>query len=72
MYSFFWHKFCDWYIEFIKPRIYNEETKADAMAVAAYVLEKSLIILHPFMPFVTEYIYKMLTNKTSIMAENLP
>ncbi len=72
IYSFFWHKFCDWYIEFIKPRIYNEETKADAIAVASYVLEKSLIILHPFMPFVTEYIYKMLTGKESVMAETYP
>jgi valyl-tRNA synthetase len=72
IYSFFWHKFCDWYIEFIKPRIYKEETKADAIAVAAYVLEKSLVILHPFMPFLTEYIYKTLTNKRSIMAEDYP
>lgn len=72
IYSFFWHKFCDWYIEFIKPRIYKEETKADAIAVAAYVLEKSLVILHPFMPFVTEYIYKTLTGRRSIMAETYP
>lgn len=71
-YQFFWHKFCDWFIEFIKPRIYKEETKADAVAVAAYVLENSLIILHPFMPFVTDYIFKSLTGKRSIMAESYP
>lgn len=66
-YHFFWHQFCDWYIELIKPRIYDETKKDDAYAVAAYVIEKSLIIMHPFMPFVTEYIYRMMTEKESIM-----
>ncbi|WP_303852067.1 valine--tRNA ligase [Seleniivibrio woodruffii] len=67
VYHFFWHKFCDWYIELIKPRIYDETKKDDAYAVAAYVIEKSLVLLHPFMPFVTEYIYQLVTEKESIM-----
>uniref|UniRef100_UPI0039E2BDEC class I tRNA ligase family protein n=1 Tax=Seleniivibrio woodruffii TaxID=1078050 RepID=UPI0039E2BDEC len=67
VYHFFWHKFCDWYIELIKPRIYDETKRDDAYAVAAYVIEKSLVLMHPFMPFVTEYIYKLVTDKESIM-----
>ncbi|ADD68506.1 valyl-tRNA synthetase [Denitrovibrio acetiphilus DSM 12809] len=67
IYQFFWHKFCDWYIELIKPRIYDDERKEKALAVASYVLEKSLILLHPFMPFLTEYIYRLVTEKESIM-----
>ena len=67
VYHFFWHKFCDWYIELIKPRIYDENKKDDAYAVAAYIIEKSLVLMHPFMPFVTEYIYKLVTEKESVM-----
>jgi len=67
IYQFFWHKFCAWYIEFIKPRIYDDAKKDTALSVASYVLEKSLVILHPFMPFVTEYIYKLVTDNESIM-----
>ncbi len=67
VYHFFWHKFCDWYIELIKPRIYDDAKKDDAYAVASYVIEKSLILMHPFMPFVTEYIYRLVTEKESIM-----
>jgi valyl-tRNA synthetase len=67
IYQFFWHKFCDWYIELIKPRIYDDAKKDTALAVASYVLEKSLVLLHPFMPFLTEYIYKLVTENESIM-----
>ncbi|MGA1846017.1 valine--tRNA ligase [Deferribacter abyssi] len=66
IYQFFWHRLCDWYIEFIKHRIYNNVNKKNALAVARFVLEESLKILHPFMPFVTEYIYKNLTNNETI------
>ncbi|MEF3255514.1 MAG: valine--tRNA ligase, partial [Deferribacterales bacterium] len=72
IYHFFWLTFCDWYIEFIKQRIFKNENKEAALDTAIYVLEKSLIILHPFMPFVTEYIYKMLDKKESIMLETYP
>jgi valyl-tRNA synthetase len=71
-YQFFWHKFCDWYIELIKPRIYDENRKDKALAVAAYVLENSLVLLHPFMPFITEYIYRLVTEKESIMLARWP
>lgn len=67
IYHFFWHTFCDWYIEFIKHRIFNDTNKEQALATSSYVLEKSLIILHPIMPFVTEEIYNQLTNGKTIM-----
>jgi len=72
IYHFFWLNFCDWYIEFIKIRIFKNENKDEALDTAVYVLKKSLIILHPFMPFVTEYIYKLIGEKESIMLENYP
>lgn len=72
IYQFFWHKFCDWYIELIKPRIYSDDRRDKALAVAAYVLENSLVLLHPFMPFLTEYIYKLVTDNESIMLAKWP
>lgn len=72
IYHFFWNKFCDWYIEFIKDRIFGDNNKEAAIATAKFVLEKSLIILHPFMPFITEYIYKFIGKKESIVVEDYP
>mgnify|MGYP005852073481 CR=1 FL=1 len=72
IYQFFWYKFCDWYIEFIKDRIFNNRNKASAISTALEVLEKSLIILHPFMPFITEYIFGYLRENESIMNQSYP
>ena len=67
IYQFFWHKFCDKYIESVKER------KKDASPVLLKVLKESLIILHPFMPFVTEAIYQKLPlAKESIFLEKWP
>ncbi len=62
MYEFLWSDYCDWYIEASKVRIYDG-APAEAHAtrqVLAYVLERSLRLLHPFMPFVTEEIWQSL------------
>lgn len=72
IYNFFWHEFCDWYIEFIKYRIYKNKKKEEALRSAIYVLEKSMIILHPIMPFITEYIYQSINSDKSIMEEQYP
>ena len=59
IYSFFWHEFCDWYIELCKPRIFNKDLSASAEAafqVLYFVLRNALSLLHPFMPFITEEI----------------
>lgn len=72
IYKFFWHTFCDWYIELIKDRIFDEKKKESALKAAFYVLKSSLIILHPFMPFVTEYIYKMTDKNANLLNMEFP
>lgn len=66
-YSFFWHEFCDWYIEFSKTNIGQENTQL----VLYKVLEKSLRVLHPFMPFITEEIWSRFMDG-SIMKQKWP
>ena len=56
VYDFIWEEFCDWYIEMVKPRLYNDEdeTKAAALWTLKTVLIQALKLLHPYMPFITE------------------
>ncbi|MCW2988950.1 MAG: valyl-tRNA synthetase [Solirubrobacterales bacterium] len=54
-YSFFWRDLCDWYLEIVKPRLYDGE--AEVSATLLHVLERVLALLHPTMPFVTEEIW---------------
>ena len=75
IYTFIWNEFCDWYIEIAKTRLYNKEntTRKTAQYVLNKVLGDSLKLLHPFMPFVTERIYKELyNNDESIMISTYP
>ncbi len=75
IYDFFWHEFCDWYIEMVKPKIIERNTKYEIRTteqVLIYVLESSLKLLHPFMPFVTEAVWQNIKERQSIMAENWP
>ena len=75
IYGFIWNEFCDWYIEIVKTRLYNKEDKSrkTAQYVLNKVLSESLKLLHPFMPFVTEKIYKELYNDDeSIMIAEYP
>jgi valyl-tRNA synthetase len=60
VYHFIWHIYCDWYLELIKPVFVgdDEAAKAETRAMAAYVLDKALQLLHPFMPFVTEELWE--------------
>ena len=64
--DFFWDNICDWYIELIKPRLFetntNEKTKLSAQNVLCYVLTNTLAMLHPFMPFITEEIWQALPH----------
>lgn len=72
--DFIWEEFCDWYIEMVKPRLYNDEdeTKAAALWTLKTVLGEALKLLHPFMPFITEEIYCNLTGEESIMLASWP
>ena len=75
IYDFIWNEFCDWYIEMVKPRLYNEEdeTKLAAQYTLNKVLADSLKLLHPIMPFITEEIYTKLYNSDeSIMISKWP
>ena len=65
IYDFIWNEFCDWYIEIVKPRLYDKEcaTRKEAQFTLNTVLEYSLKMLHPIMPFVTEEIYTKLYNE---------
>jgi len=60
IYHFIWHIYCDWYLELIKPVLMGEDeaAKAETRAMAAYVLDRALQLLHPFMPFVTEELWE--------------
>lgn len=62
LYRFFWNEFCDWYLELIKPRMWDNSKKATAQRVLAYVLDSSLRLLHPFLPYITEGIYQKLNQ----------
>ena len=65
IYRFFWHEFCDWYLELAKPGLTGRdpETTDIARATALYVLDVSLRLLHPFMPFVTEELWHHMPGK---------
>lgn len=62
VYSFAWHEFCDWYLEFIKPVIYGEKSaeRSATQLVLAQTLNRLMRLLHPFIPFITEEIYQKL------------
>ncbi|MFA5238134.1 MAG: valine--tRNA ligase [Phycisphaerae bacterium] len=62
LYKFFWNDFCDWYLEWIKPRMQDEQQKPIAQNVLAFVLDQTLRLLHPFMPFITEGIFEKLNE----------
>ena len=69
LYAFFWHEFCDIYLEQTKKRLYNESDpkgQKEALAVLTFVLKESLKLLHPFMPYVSEEIW------TNQLKESVP
>ena len=75
IYDFIWDEFCDWYIEMVKPRLYDAEnpTRLEAEFTLNYVLTCALKLLHPFMPFVTEEIYtKLIGAEKTIMLTSWP
>ena len=72
IYDFFWHQFCDIYIEKSKSQIADSKTSKNTKLILLYILSESLKILHPFMPFVTEEIYQKipLRKKKLLMITN--
>ncbi len=75
VYDFVWDEYCDWYIEMVKPRLYNTEdpTRLAALHVLHKVLVDCLKLLHPFAPFITEELFgAVCENEESIMISNFP
>ncbi|MCK5022385.1 MAG: class I tRNA ligase family protein, partial [Candidatus Pacebacteria bacterium] len=76
IYEFTWNEFCDWYIEFSKPKLYQEKNTIERQTsqyILWFVLENTLRLLHPFMPFITEEIWQKLPHKgESIMVSPWP
>ena len=75
VYDFIWEEFCDWYIEMVKPRLYNDgdTTKSAALWTLKTVLVNALKLLHPYMPFITEEIFCTLQSaEESIMISKWP
>ncbi len=69
IYEFIWDEYCDWYIEMVKSRLYGEDEKSKktAQVVLLYVLEETLKLLHPFMPFITEEIWQHLRKQETAL-----
>ena len=76
LYEFIWNEFCDWYIELAKARLYDKENqrpRQTAQYVLGYVLEHTLCLLHPFMPFITEEIWQHIPHEgKSVMTAEWP
>lgn len=65
VYHFFWHEYCDWYLELIKPRLLaegNEKEKTVARSIAVHVMKTCMNLLHPYTPFISEEIWYRLKN----------
>jgi valyl-tRNA synthetase len=60
LYGFFWNDFCDWYVEVSKAKLQTAETKANCLAIQDLVLRQTLLLLNPFIPFITEELWGLL------------
>lgn len=66
LYKFVWGKVCDWYVEFAKP-LFDGEQAAETRATMAWVLDQSMILLHPFMPFITEELWSTTGTRAKLL-----
>jgi valyl-tRNA synthetase len=60
LYAFFWGDFCDWYVEVSKSKLQTADTKANCLAIQDLVLRQTLLLLHPFIPYITEELWHQL------------
>ena len=68
IYDFFFSDFCDWYLELVKPRLWNEGDNDLVSANLLYVLEQTLALMHPMMPFATEEIWSLMPGERGLLA----
>ncbi|MEL7300311.1 MAG: valine--tRNA ligase [Pseudomonadota bacterium] len=72
LYAFVWGKVCDWYVEFAKPLLSNEETAQETREVMTWVLEQCCILLHPIMPFITEELWAQTPRERMLAVTEWP
>jgi valyl-tRNA synthetase len=70
--DFFWGELCDWYLEFIKPRLKEEETARTARTVLSLALDQVLRLFHPFVPFITEVLWERLNAQSPVRGLDQP
>jgi valyl-tRNA synthetase len=70
IYDFFWHDFCDWYLELAKVRLYGEGERKTVLAVMLHVLGQAIKMIHPIMPYVTEEIWSSLPMSKGLLLQN--
>jgi len=70
--NFIWNKYCAWYLELNKVNLKNDLLNHNSLQVLYYVLQQIIIMLHPFMPFITEAIYEKMGHQTSILLSSYP
>jgi valyl-tRNA synthetase len=68
LYDFFFSDFCDWYLELVKPRLWNEGDNDLVSANLLYVLQETLALMHPLMPFATEEIWSLMPGERGLLA----
>ncbi len=68
LYGAFWGEVCDWYLELVKPRLYDESGNEAVSATLLYVLERCLQLLHPITPFVTEEVWSYMPGERGLLA----
>jgi valyl-tRNA synthetase len=68
LYAFTWGTVCDWYLEFAKPLLADPATAGETRAVMAFVLDRAMAMLHPFMPFVTEELWSLTGTRAGLLA----
>jgi len=71
-YDFIWHEFADKYLEASKPQLLNPEQAENTKLILLFTLKQSLKLLHPFMPFITEYVWELLQTNTILAVEKWP
>ncbi len=78
LYEFFWNSYCDWYVEIAKVQLNNPQIKLNTQRILRYILERTLRLLHPVMPYITEEIWRLIPgniykdDKKSIMLTDFP
>ena len=71
LYNYFWHDFCDLYIEAAKGQLDNEKLESNTKKILLKILSESLILLHPFVPFVTEAVWQEIRDICPVLSESL-